>query len=88
MILSSNFFDIMPISLFVGLMSRPDESLFVGLMSRQDGSLFVGLMSRQDLFDVTMGSYDGAETCELIGIYILDGIKSIIRKEDVGTVPR
>ena len=23
-------------------------------------------------FDVTMGSYDGAEVCELIGLYILD----------------
>ena len=24
-----------------------------------------------DLFDVTMGSYDGAETCELVGTYLL-----------------
>jgi len=24
-----------------------------------------------NLFDVTMGSYDGAETCELVGIYML-----------------
>ena len=40
--------------------------------------------NREDIFDVTMGSYDGAETCELIGIYILDGVKSIIPKEDVG----
>lgn len=24
-----------------------------------------------NLFDVTMGSYDGAETCELVGLYIL-----------------
>ena len=23
-------------------------------------------------FDVTMGSYDGAEVCELVGLYILD----------------
>ena len=26
-------------------------------------------------FDVTMGSYDGAEVCELVGIYILNQIK-------------
>ena len=26
-------------------------------------------------FDVTMGSYDGAEVCELVGLYILDKIK-------------
>ena len=26
-------------------------------------------------FDVTMGSYDGAEVCELVGLYILDRIR-------------
>ena len=31
-----------------------------------------------------MGSYDGAETCELIGTYILNEIQNIIPKEDVG----
>lgn len=25
-----------------------------------------------DLFDVTMGAYDGAEVCELVGLYILE----------------
>jgi len=29
-----------------------------------------------NLFDVTMGSYDGAETCELVGIYMLSLITS------------
>ena len=28
----------------------------------------------QDFFDVTMGSYDGAETCELVGSFILSSI--------------
>ena len=28
-----------------------------------------------NLFDVTMGSYDGAESCELVGTYLLDNIK-------------
>ena len=27
--------------------------------------------SSNDLFDVTMGSFDGAETCELVGCYLL-----------------
>ena len=31
-----------------------------------------------------MGPYDGAETCELIGTYILNEIQNIIPKEDVG----
>lgn len=35
-------------------------------------------------FDVTMGSYDGAETCELVGSYVLSEISSILPKENVG----
>ena len=35
-------------------------------------------------FDITMGSYDGAETCELIGTYILNKIQDIIPKENIG----
>ena len=37
-----------------------------------------------DCFDVTMGSFDGAEICELIGILILHNLPSIIAKQDVG----
>lgn len=29
------------------------------------------------LFDVTMGSYDGAETCELVGCYLLSQLKEM-----------
>ena len=37
-------------------------------------------------FDVTMGSYDGAEVCELVGLYILNDLtaKNIVKKEDLG----
>ena len=35
-------------------------------------------------FDVTMGSLDGAETSELIGVYILHKIKSIIPQDHLG----
>ena len=28
-------------------------------------------------FDVTMGSYDGAETCELVGLFILNSLQKI-----------
>ena len=31
-----------------------------------------------------MGSYDGAETCELVGIYILHKLADRIKKEDTG----
>ena len=35
-------------------------------------------------FDVTMGSDDGVEICELIGIYILTRLATIIKKCDCG----
>ena len=35
-------------------------------------------------FDVTMGSYDGAEICELVEIYILSRLSTIIDKNDCG----
>ena len=31
-----------------------------------------------DLFDVPMGSFHGAELCELIGLYILDKLKDVL----------
>ena len=36
------------------------------------------------LFDVTMGSYDGAETCELVGLYLLHNLNTLIMKEHIG----
>ena len=35
-------------------------------------------------FDVTMGSYDGAEVCELIGIYIQSLLTNILSKDNMG----
>ena len=35
-------------------------------------------------FDITMGSYDGAEICKLLGLYLLNKLANIIRKESVG----
>ena len=34
-----------------------------------------GKKTSSNLFDVTMGSYDGAESCELVGAYLLHKIK-------------
>ncbi len=36
------------------------------------------------LFDVTMGSYDGAEICELVGLYILNNLRQKFGKENIG----
>ncbi len=37
-----------------------------------------------NMFDVTMGAYDGAEVCELVGLYLLSKIKGIIPHTQVG----
>ena len=31
-----------------------------------------------------MGSFDGAEICELVGLYLLDKLSSLIGRKDVG----
>ena len=38
----------------------------------------------ESCFDVTMGSFDGAEVCELVGIYILCFLAKLINKKDCG----
>ena len=35
-------------------------------------------------FDVTMGSYDRAEICELVGLYLLNQLSTVIDKSSVG----
>ena len=37
-----------------------------------------------DCFDVTMGSFDGAEVCELVGLFILNSLSEIIDKNHSG----
>ena len=37
-----------------------------------------------NLFDVTMCAYDGAEVCELVGIFMLNKISEKYNKNDVG----
>ena len=47
-----------------------------------EGSTWLKRDGRQ--FDVTMGSYDGAEICELVGLYMLDLLSNIFNKELIG----
>ena len=35
-------------------------------------------------FDVTMGSYDGAEVCQLVGLYLLDLLTNVFGKNNIG----
>ena len=35
-------------------------------------------------FDVTMGSYDGAEVCEIVGLFMLDILSKLFEKNSIG----
>ena len=37
-----------------------------------------------DIFDVTMGCYDGAEVCEIVGLFLLNEIRKKLGNADVG----
>ena len=37
-----------------------------------------------ELFHVTMGSFDGTEVCELVGLYLLDKLSKLLGKDIVG----
>ena len=52
------------------------------LYSATDGKPWTKLNSL-DGFDVTMGSYDGAEVCELVGLFILDTLN---KQLDTGNI--
>ena len=41
-------------------------------------------INNDGLFDVTMGSYEGAEVCELVRLYSLDQLGSQFNKENIG----
>ena len=40
--------------------------------------------NNNSLFDVTMGSFDGAEICELVGLYILEKLTDTFGKNNIG----
>ena len=40
--------------------------------------------ANNDLFDVTMGSFDGAELCELVGLYLLMKLQPLLGISNVG----
>ena len=40
--------------------------------------------SDNELFDVTMGSFDGTEIWELVGLYLLNKLSKLLRDDNVG----
>ena len=65
-----------------------DENVVKVIMHYRKSLLFdrdnIWVQKQNPNFDVTMGSYDGAELCELTGLYILNVLRSEIGKEKIG----
>ena len=63
----------------ISIIKHARKSLLFGkgkLWTKKDGS--------NSLFDVTMGSFDGAEICELVGLFILNHLGKRFGKENIG----
>ena len=43
-----------------------------------------GIKNLETNFDVTLGAYNGAEVCELVGLYLLSKLQKYFPKEDIG----
>ena len=54
------------------------------LVNQEDIWIKKGQNDSNQLFDITMGSKHGAEITELVGLYILQGLKQIIPEQIVG----
>ena len=53
-----------------------------GVLVGEDGSIWV--KKQQEKFDVSMGSYDGGEVAELVGLYLLSEIEKVLPKGSFG----
>ena len=65
-----------------------DENVLKVTMNSRKTLLFdrdnIWVKKENPNFDVTVGSYDGAELCELTGLYILSVLSSEFGKEKIG----
>ena len=76
-----------PITFAKSYVDIEDSDIYTILHSRKsllfsaDG---VWIKQTGSLFDVTMGSYDGAEICELVGLFLLSKLSNIIHIDNIG----
>ena len=64
----------------------PDQNLDI-IMHSKSSLLFTKgktWKKKSGLFDVTMGSFDGAETCEIVALYLLSKLSKVIPPSQLG----
>ena len=66
---------------YIDITSKDTEIIYHARKSLHFDEKDAWMKKQSGLFDVTMGAYDGAEVCELVGTYVISYIKeSIIKK--------
>ena len=70
-------------------MTNIDDSTIQIIKHARKSLLFdnTGVLIKNDdgpLFDIRMGSFGGAEVCELVGLYLLSKISILINSDNVG----
>ena len=64
--------------------SQNNKNPLFGILESPYSSIRNQLGQRKMRVDVTMGSFDGAELCELVRLYILHLLSSMFNKDQVG----
>jgi hypothetical protein len=63
----------------ISIIKHARKSLLFG-----NGKLWTKKAGGNSLFDVTIGSFDGAEICELVGLFILNHLGKRFGKKNIG----
>ena len=69
---------------YIGITDRDINIIMHSRKSLLFDSNTTWIKKNNSSFDVTMGSYDGAEVCELVGLFILNGLCNKYGKESIG----
>ena len=73
---------------FAKLFTQIDDDAFQIIKHSRKSLLFnekeAWIKNSNSLFDITMGSFDGAKICKLVGLFILNKLSNIISTKDLG----
>ena len=68
----------------IGVKDKDKEIVFHARKSLLFNKEAAWIKKEGGTFDVTMGAYDGAEVCELVGTFILHQLASKYNKDNIG----
>ena len=69
---------------FTRLLHKTLEAILLARKSLLFSKDEIWVKKDKSSFDVTMRSFDGAEICKIVGLYLLDKLSNLLGKENVG----